>query len=135
MNGIVSAAQGTLPRDAEMRFTQSGLPMLSFSVAVHDAKRAEGAETEWLKVVVWGELAEQLHAGGALVKGTEVYAEGRLKLDQWTAADGQQRSGLSLSAWKVEPMGQIGRRRPPRREAVGNGHRAALAQTTAGRDA
>src|SRR5579884_3315137 len=110
MNGIVACATGTLGRDAELRYTQGGQACLNFSIAVADAKRREGADTEWLKCVCWGERAEELHESGNLGKGAEVYVEGRLKLNTWAGQDGQQRSGLELSAWRVDVLGAIGRR-------------------------
>jgi single-stranded DNA-binding protein len=48
---------------------------------------------------------------GRVKKGAAVYVEGRLKLDRWTKADGTPMVGLSLSAWTVQPMGQLGERR------------------------
>lgn len=96
-----------------MRFTATGQPMLNFSVAVNDAKAAEGV-TEWVRVTAWGDDAERLN--GVLTKGLECYIEGRLRLREWATADGTQRSGLDVSAWKVEPMGQIGRKAPRRPE-------------------
>jgi single-strand DNA-binding protein len=109
LNGIVSCAIGTLGRDAELRYTQQGQAVLNFSIAVADAKRQEGADTEWLRVAVWGERAEELNTAG-LAKGAECYVEGRLKLNTWNGPDGQQRSGLELSAWRVDVLGAIGRR-------------------------
>jgi len=47
-----------------------------------------------------------------LRKGDEVYCEGSLKLNAWTGQDGQQRSGLNVSARKCELLGAIGRRAP-----------------------
>jgi single-stranded DNA-binding protein len=47
-----------------------------------------------------------------LVNGAEVYVEGRLSLNMWTGKDDQQRTGLSVSAWQVIPLGQIGTRKP-----------------------
>ena len=47
-----------------------------------------------------------------LTKGTQVYCEGRLSLGTWTGRDGEARAGLNLAAWEVQPMGQIGRRKP-----------------------
>ena len=35
----------------------------------------------------------------------------RLKLENWTSKDGQARSGLKVAAWKVERLGEIGRRK------------------------
>jgi single-stranded DNA-binding protein len=47
-----------------------------------------------------------------LTKGTEVYCEGRLNLRTGTGRAGDARTGLNLAAWEVQPMGQIGRRKP-----------------------
>src|SRR4051794_10586552 len=110
MNGIQSCCTGYLPKDCDQRYTQTGKAMVTFSVAVDDAKKAESADTEWLKVVLFGELAETL--APRLVKGAHVYLEGRCKLNRWQAPDGSERSGLELIAWTCQPMGQIGRRNP-----------------------
>jgi single-stranded DNA-binding protein len=47
-----------------------------------------------------------------LTKGTEVYCEGRLSLGSWAGKDGEVKTGLSLAAWDVTPMGQIGKKKP-----------------------
>jgi len=86
-------------------------------VAADDAKKAEGDQAEWVRVTVWGEAAEEL--APRLVKGTRVYVEGRMKLEQWQAKDGAQRSTLKLSAWTCTPMGQIGNNRRRRPEDAG----------------
>jgi single-strand DNA-binding protein len=108
VNGIITAFQGFLARDPEPRYTQKGQPLLSFSMGIRDAKAEEGAQPEWVRCTVFGERADELH--GKLRKGGEVYIEGRLKLNTWQAADGQQRAGLDVVAFKVEPMGAIGRK-------------------------
>ena len=118
MNGIVAAFQGRLPKDADgLRYTGQGLAFVSFSVAVQDAKRAEDAPAEWVRVTAWGEQGEQL--AERLKKGDECYVEGRLRLGQWEDADGRQGAGLAVSAWKVEPLGQIGRRAPRQSRPAG----------------
>ena len=136
MNGIVAALTGRIGQDAELKYLPTGNALATFSVAADDAKKAEGEQAEWVRVTVWGEAAEEL--APRLVKGTRVYVEGRLKLEQWQAKDGAQRSTLKLSAWTCQPMGQIGnnrlRRRQddgphrpnamPERMAVGAGHAA-----------
>jgi Single-strand binding protein family len=63
VNGIIASAQGTLPRDPELRYTQGGQAVLNFSIAVHDDKRAEGAETEWLRVGVSSDYPESTSCG------------------------------------------------------------------------
>jgi single-stranded DNA-binding protein len=62
----------------------------------------------WVSVAVFEEKALAL---AGLAKGAEVYVEGRLSLT-WAGKDGQQRTGLSVSAWRVEVLGRIGKNRP-----------------------
>jgi single-strand DNA-binding protein len=113
MNGLTCAFTGRLGRDPESKFTMSGKQMLQLNVAVdQDTRQTEerpDAETTWVKVTLWEERAAELE--GKLSKGALVYCEGRLKLERWTKSDGSPQAGLSLSAWTVQPMGQIGRRR------------------------
>lgn len=103
MQGIHVAATGKLGSDSELKYTSNGSAVLSFSLAVAGGK--EGEETQWLRVSVWAELAEELHRHGRLVKGAECYVAGKLRLDSWTGSDGQPRTGLSVSAWECVPMG------------------------------
>jgi single-stranded DNA-binding protein len=124
MRGIHAAFEGRLGRDAELRATKKGKPWLSFSLAV-DTEGEEDALTTWVRVAYFDEDAESLV--GRLQRGVEVlYCEGRLRLDTWTAKDGLKRTGLSVVAWKVVPLGQIGRKRPeapPKREpGASDGH-------------
>lgn len=130
MNGIIAAVQGRLGRDPELRYTSQGTAMLALNVAATDEKRADDAPTEWVRVTAWGELAEQLQ--DRLVKGGELYAEGRLRVKTYQKQDGSQGVGTELSAWKVEPLGAIGRRGgrpkqggslPDRRETAPSGQR------------
>ena len=102
MNGITAALTGRLGADADLRYTAQGRALATFSVAVDDDK-AEQGKAEWVRATVWGEDAEEL--APRLVKGVRVYLEGRVRLDQWQAQDGQQRSTLKLSAWVCQPMG------------------------------
>jgi single-strand DNA-binding protein len=89
---------GNLGRDPEMRYTPSGRPVTSFSVATTrswtsgDGDRRE--ETEWFNVVAWGNLAEICKQ--YLRKSQPVYVEARLGRSgrQKTLSDrtGRQRS-------------------------------------------
>jgi single-strand DNA-binding protein len=115
VNGIVSALTGRLGRDPEFKLAMSGKRYVTFSVAVDQAEhRTEDrpeVETQWVKVVAFEELAQRLEDEGRLTKGCQVYVEGRLKLETWYTPQGEHRASLSVSAWTVQPMGQIGRRR------------------------
>jgi single-strand DNA-binding protein len=97
MNGVQACLTGYVAKDADMRYTSTGKGMLTFSLAVADAKKQEGQESEWVRCVIFGQLAEDLQL--RMVKGTHTYCEGRVKLNKWTAADGSDRSGLELLAW------------------------------------
>lgn len=76
---------GNLGRDPEMRSTQGGQPIASFSVATsrkfkdRDGNRQE--QTEWHNIVCFGRQAEV--AGQYLTKGKKVYIEGRLQTRSW----------------------------------------------------
>ena len=119
MYGISIACTGRLGGDPETKFTSGGKLQLVFSVAVDtNAVATEDRQPEattWLRVTCWEKQAEAL--ADVLVKGGLVYLEGRLKHDRWESREGESRCGLSVSAWKVEPLGLIGKR-APHREAI-----------------
>jgi len=83
---------GNLGRDPELRYTPGGKPVTSFSLASSrtwvssDGDRRE--ETEWFNVVSWGGLAEICNQH--LVKGQQVYVEGRLQTRGWEDDHGQR---------------------------------------------
>jgi single-strand DNA-binding protein len=104
MRGIQCTFTGKCGQDAELKTSKSGKPWLSVSVVV-DMEASEEATT-WVRVAVFGQLATRLYP--ELKKGTEVYCEGRLRLDSWTGRDGRERTGLSVAAAKVEVLGKIG---------------------------
>ena len=76
---------GNLGRDPEMRSTQGGLPITTFSMATsrrskdRDGNRKE--ETEWHNIVVFGKQAEI--AAQYLTKGKQIYLEGRIQTRSW----------------------------------------------------
>jgi single-strand DNA-binding protein len=123
VNGITAALTGRLGGDAEQRYLPNGTALATFSVAVDDAGRAEGEAPEWVRVTVWGHAAEDL--APRLTRGTPVYCEGRNKLERWDARDGHERSALKLTAWVVQPLGQIGRRVPAATDGSGRRRRRA----------
>lgn len=83
---------GNLGRDPELRYTPSGKPVTSFSLAssrswvAPNGERRE--ETEWFNVVTWGNLAEI--CGQKLFKSQQVYVEGRLQTRSWQDDNGQR---------------------------------------------
>ena len=91
---------GHLGRDPEMRYTPSGKPVTSFSVAVTRGWRTSDGErreaTEWFNVVSWGNLAEICNQ--YLRRGSHVYIEGRLQTRSWDDADGTRHFRTELVA-------------------------------------
>ncbi len=83
---------GNMGRDPEMRYTPSGKPVTSFSLAssrswvAPNGERRE--ETEWFNVVAWGGLAEICN--DKLSKSQQVYVEGRLQTRSWEDENGQR---------------------------------------------
>jgi single-strand DNA-binding protein len=83
---------GNMGRDPEMRYTPSGKPVTSFSLAssrswtTPSGERRE--ETEWFNVVAWGGLAEICN--DKLFKSQQVYVEGRLQTRSWEDESGQR---------------------------------------------
>ncbi len=94
---------GRLGRDPEMRYTSSGRPVASFSVATtrgwtsNDGERQE--ETEWFHVVTWGGLAELCKK--RLRKGSQIYVEGRLQTRCWEGPEGERHYRTELVAQEL----------------------------------
>lgn len=103
---------GNLGRDPETRYTPSGALNVQFSVAAsrrwRDSQGQEQENTTWFRVTAWGRLAEtlvNLNERGALVKGRQVYVEGRIESREFTGSDGQVRTSLDVNANEVQLLG------------------------------
>jgi single-strand DNA-binding protein len=98
---------GRLGRDPEMRYTPSGRPVTTFSLATSRTwNTSEGerrTETEWFTVVAWGSLAEICKQ--YLVKGQQVYVEGRLQTRHWEDNDGNKHSATEIVANEMIILG------------------------------
>ena len=98
---------GRLGRDPEMRYTPSGRPVTTFSVATSrswntsDGERR--TETEWFNVVAWGNLAEICKQ--YLSKGQQVYVEGRLQTRYWDDSEGNKHSSTEIVANEMIMLG------------------------------
>jgi single-strand DNA-binding protein len=98
---------GHLGRDPEMRYTPSGRPVTTFTVATSrswntvDGERHQ--ETEWFNVVAWGNLAEICKQ--YLTKGQQVYVEGRLQTRRWDDKEGNKHSSVEIVANEMMMLG------------------------------
>lgn len=89
---------GHAGRDAELRTTQSGKSVASFSVAVKDS---HSGETTWFNVATFGNTAEK-YVGPYLKKGNIVHVVGTPKLNTYEGKDGQTKANIEIIARSVE---------------------------------
>jgi len=108
---------GNLGRDPEMRYTPSGQPVTSFSVATNRQYTNNSGETVketiWFRISVWGKMAETCNQ--YLKKGSKVLVEGRLTADAatggpriWNAQDGSARASFEVNAQTVRFLSSRG---------------------------
>ena len=89
---------GRLTRDPELRRTQSGTAVTSFTLAVdRDFKSQSGEkETDFIDVVAWRSTAE--FAAKYFTKGRMAIVEGRLQIRPWTDKEGNSRRSAEVVA-------------------------------------
>ncbi len=101
---------GNLGRDAEIRYTSGGTAVATLSLATTDVWTDKGGQrqekTEWHRVVLWGKTAETLQE--YLLKGRQIYIEGRLQTRQWDDRDGNKRYTTETRADRVVLLGGRG---------------------------
>ncbi len=92
---------GRLTRDPELRHTQSGTPVASFSLAVdRDFKNQNGEkETDFIDVVAWRSSAE--FVSRYFTKGRMAVVEGRPQIRAWQDRDGNKRRSAEVIADNV----------------------------------
>ena len=93
---------GRLTRDPELRHTQTGTPVASFSLAVdRDFKDKTTGEksTDFIDIVAWRQTAE--FVSRFFTKGRMAVVEGRLQLRDWTDRDGNKRRTAEVIADNV----------------------------------
>jgi len=99
---------GNLGRDPEMRYTPSGRPVTTFSVATsrtwNTADGEKRVETEWFNIVAWSNLAEICKQ--YLTKGQQVYIEGRLQTRHWEDSDGNKHTSVEVVASEMIMLGE-----------------------------
>ena len=96
---------GNLGRDPEMRYTQAGVEVCSFSVATSrswtgkDGQKNE--KTVWFRITTWRKLAEICNQ--YLQKGNRVFITGEMEEPgAWTDAEGEARASLEVTAQTVK---------------------------------
>lgn len=96
---------GNIGQEPELRSTASGMPVLSFSVAVNDRRKDSSGEwtdyVNWISCTMFGNRAESVSR--YLSKGSKVAIEGKLRWSQWEK-DGQKRSKIDVIVDELEFM-------------------------------
>lgn len=99
---------GNVGNDPEMRYTPSGVPVTTFSLAVNkswttpDGQRQD--RTTWFRVTVWRKMAEIVSQ--YLAKGRQVMVIGEIdEARPWTDRDGELRASLEVTAQVVKFLG------------------------------
>ena len=103
---IEAAFFGSLVRDAEVKTSKGGKAYLKANIRVENGEAAS-----FINTMVFD--AEAIASADKMAKGSRIYVEGKLSLDEWTAPDGSKRTGLSCMSFHTR-LSQIGRNRPKR---------------------
>ena len=95
---------GRVSKAPEMKTTQSGQSVASTSIATtktwNDKAGQKQTKTDWHNIVFWGRLAEIF--GQYVVKGQEIYVEGRLEYRTYTGKDGIERKVTDIIAENMQ---------------------------------
>lgn len=99
---------GNLGKDPEVRYLDNDRVRASFSLATHETYRnKEGVRTkatEWHNIVLWSSLAKI--AEQYLVKGKQVYIEGRLATRSYLDKEGQTKSIVEITGQRLVLLGR-----------------------------
>ncbi len=98
---------GNLGADPELKYTPNNRPVCHLSIATNEVWKDKGGQkqerTEWHRVNVWGDQAE--NCSKFLAKGRMVYIEGRLQTRSWDDKDGKKRYSTEVVADRVVVLG------------------------------
>ncbi len=115
---------GRLTRDAQLKFTNSGLAICTFSIAINRRVKQGDKwtdEAHFFDITLFGKQGEGVSQ--YLTKGTQVAVEGELRQDRWEQ-DGQKRSKIVIVANNLQLLGgrsSGGQERFPRDENSAGG--------------
>ena len=93
---------GNLVRDPELRTTQSGVSVCTFTIAVNRRKTAQAGqpEADYFRIAAWRQLGE--NCAKWLIKGKKVSVVGSVSASAYTGNDGKAHAQLEVNADDVE---------------------------------
>lgn len=112
---------GNLGRDPEMRYTQNGVAVCSFSLATSETYRDRTSgekvtQTEWHNIILWRGLAET--AEKYLRKGSSVYIDGKIRTRKWEDQQNQIRYTTEIIADTMQMLDRRDSSTAPSQTAV-----------------
>ena len=125
-NDTVITVVGNLTADPELRFTNSGVPVASFTVAstprTFDRQSGEWKDGEalFLRCSIWRDAAENV--AESLTKGTRVIVQGRLQQRSYTDREGNNRTSIELQVDEIGPSLRYATAKPTRTQRGGGGN-------------
>ena len=96
---------GRLTRDAELRYTNSGMAICKFGLAINKRRKVDDQwtdEAHFFDVVSFGRQGEAI--AQYLLKGKQVGVDGELRQNRWEQ-DGQKRSKVEVAAFNIQLLG------------------------------
>lgn len=109
MSYLTCTGLGRLGKDAELRFSKNGTPILSFTIATDEAKKEldvnyqpKRTETAWIECTYFGSDAERLVE--LLLKGTLVDVMGDLVPSTWETPEGEKKTKLKLKVRAIRAI-------------------------------
>jgi len=115
-NEPITTITGNLTADPDLRFTPTGRPVASFTIAntPRFPDKATGqwqdGETWFVRCSAWGDLGENIV--GSLARGHAVVATGRLRCRTWENKDGAKRATVEMTVDDIGPSLRRGIAKP-----------------------
>lgn len=99
---------GNVGRDPEVRHLESGAAVATFTLATTERYKDRNGQyqdqTEWHNIVCWRNLAE--FSQNYIVKGSQVFVEGKIRTRSWTDQTGQKRYTTEIVADNIRLLGK-----------------------------
>lgn len=116
---------GNLTADPELRWTNSGVPVASFTVAStprtfdRQANEWKDGEPLFMRCSIWRDAAENV--AESLTKGARVIVQGRLQQRSYTDKDGNNRVSIEMQVDEIGPSLRYATAKPVRTQRGSNG--------------
>ena len=100
---------GNLTHDVEVRETNNGTKVCDIGIAVNERKKDGTEDVVFVDCTLWDRQAEI--AAQYLKKGSQIFLEGKLRLDKWQTQEGQARQKLCVTGYRFQMLD-----RPPQQQ-------------------